>query len=292
MLATTAHAKQFALVVGGLGGEAEYEQRFRAHADEIAAAVKHADEQTRIVTLTGAKATREAMRAALAEFAAAAAIDDQVSVTLIGHGTFDGEEYRFNVPGPDVTASDLRAWLQAIPSRRQLLVLATSASGGALERLRDDRRIVITATKSGGERNAVRFAEHWAAALRAGEADRDKNEWVTVQEAYDYATRKVADSFKSSASLATEHARIEGRQTDRIALGRLGAAKAMPTDTVLVELFAERLRVETEVETLKARKSDLETDRYYDELEKVLVTLAKTQRQIEARQATLAKERS
>jgi hypothetical protein len=130
------------------------------------------------------------------------------------------------------------------------------------------------------------------AALRAGEADRDKNEWVTVQEAYDYATRKVADGFKSAASLATEHARIDGRLTDRIALGRLGATKAMPTDTVLVELFAERVRVENEVESIKARKQELDTDRYYDELEKVLVALAKTQRQIESRQATLSKERT
>jgi uncharacterized protein YcbX len=152
-----------------------------------------------------------------------------------------------------------------------------------------ERRIVITATKSGGERNATRFAEYWAQALSATEADRDKNEWVTAQEAFDYSVRKVADGFKSNAALATEHARLEGKRADTVPLGRLGSLKEMPSDPMLVGLFAERVRVETEIEAVKARKATLDIDAYYGELEKTLVELARNQRQIDARQAALSK---
>jgi hypothetical protein len=242
--------------------------------------------------LIGAQATRIAIRDVLAEWAKSVVAEDQVFVTLIGHGSFDGDEYRFNIVGPDMTATDLRGWLQPLPARQQLVVLATSASGGAIAALQNERRVVITATKSGGERNATRFGDYWVQALGETEADRDKNEWVTAQEAFDYAVRKVADGFKSSAALATEHARLEGKHAESMPLGRLGAAAEMPSDAVLIDLFAERLRIETEFDAIKSRKAELQADAYYSELEAKLVALAKTQRRIDARQTALAKEKS
>ncbi len=288
LFAPSARAAHYALIVGGLGGEAEYEQRFREQVQALTAVEKHRSEDAHVTALSGEQATRETTKRALASIAAHATAVDQLVVTFIGHGSFDGEEYRFNVPGPDITATDLATWLQPIAARPQLIVLATSASGGALSRLQHKDRIVITATKSGGERNATRFAEYWIKALTLSEADRDKNEWVTAQEAFDYATRKVADSFKSNAALATEHARIEGATTEQFALGRLGEAKTMPTDGELNRLFAERLRIETEFDAVKARKSELQVDRYYQALEKPLIELARAQKRIDLRQAELA----
>ena len=284
------HGKHFALIASGLGGEAEYEQRFQQQAKELAKAVQHASQDANVVVLTGAQATRAALAAALSDIASNASEKDRVSVTLIGHGSYDGEEYRYNVPGPDVTANDLRRWLAALKPREQLVVLATSASGAALPRVQSNGRIVISATKSGGERNATRFAEYWVQALSAGEADRDKNEWVTAKEAYDFAVRKVADSFKESASLATEHARMEGLHAESYPLGRLGALAEMPSDPQLVELFAQRVQLEDRFDAVKARKQEMQPDAYYAELEQALVALAKTQRSIDARQATLMRE--
>jgi hypothetical protein len=283
-----AHAAHYSLIVGGLGGEAEYEQRFREQAQSLEAAAKQLGEESQVSVLRGEQATRDATRRALASIAERATVADQLVVTFIGHGSFDGEEYRFNVPGPDITGTDIAAWLQPIAARQQLIVLATSSSGAAVTKLQREHRIVITATKSGGERNATRFAEHWTKALTSSEADRDKNEWVTAQEAYDYATRKVADAFKGNAALATEHARMEGAKAEQLALGRLGNAKAMPTDVELNRLFAERLRIETDFDAVKARKAELKEDSYYVELEKVLVELARTQKRIDARQAALS----
>ncbi len=103
-----------------------------------------------------------------------------------------------------------------MPASQMLVVNATSSSGSVVEQWRKPNRVVITATKSGGERNATRFAEYWVQALSSPEADRDKNEIVTAAEAYDYASRKVADTFKSDAALATEHSRLDGKNADRI----------------------------------------------------------------------------
>ena len=42
--------------------------------------------------------------------------DDSLAVILIGHGTYDGDDYKLNLPGPDLTASRLANLLDKIPA--------------------------------------------------------------------------------------------------------------------------------------------------------------------------------
>ncbi len=51
--------------------------------------------------------------------------------------------------GPDVTAGEIAAMCDRIPSRRQLVVDTTSASGGAIQTLERPGRAVVAATKIG-----------------------------------------------------------------------------------------------------------------------------------------------
>ena len=98
------------------------------------------------------------MEAALSRIAAQAKPQDAFVLMMIGHGTFDGAEYKFNLPGPDISGTELAALLNRIPAGRQLVVDMTSASGGVAAALKKDSRTVITATKSGMEKNATVFA--------------------------------------------------------------------------------------------------------------------------------------
>jgi hypothetical protein len=124
-------------------------------------------------------------------------------------------------------------------------------------------------------------------ALSSPEADRDKNEIVTAAEAYDYASRKVADTFKSDASLATEHSRLDGKNAERFVVARLGASALLPSDDVLDGLMKEQGTLETQLDGVKAKKSSLPQDQYYNELEKVLVDMARLDKRIDARKAQL-----
>ncbi|HEU4626881.1 MAG TPA: hypothetical protein VFS52_19120 [Steroidobacteraceae bacterium] len=283
-----AHAELHVFVASGLGGEPEYEQRFQQQAHAIAqAAARAGAKPENIVLLTGEGARREPFRRELTQFVEKTQKDDQAVVVLIGHGSFDGEDYRFNVPGPDVTGREIAAILDKLTATQQLVVNATSSSGAVIEQWKRANRIVITATKSGGERNATRFAQFWVEALTSPDADRDKNETVTVEEAYEYAARRVADTFKSDAALATEHSRIEGGAPARFVLARLGESAALPEDEALAAMMKEQSGIEQQIDALKARKATLPADQYYDELEKVLLTLAHLDRRIDERKATL-----
>ncbi|HEY5806803.1 MAG TPA: C13 family peptidase [Povalibacter sp.] len=283
-LCATANAATYSLIIAGLGGEPDYEQRFREQADQLAlAAHSLTGDESSVRVLSGRDADRESVRRELRALAAKAGPDDQVIVTFIGHGTFDGESYRFNLPGPDLTAAELGSLLDQLRARQQLIVNATSASGAVLESWKSEQRIVITATRSGSERTATRFTSEWIQALRESASDTNKDDIVTATEAYDYALRRVADSYKSEALLATEHARLDGAGAGQFQVARLGPAARVTTDSAMNDMYAQRVRIEREIDAVKERKTGLAADAYYDELEGVLVRLAQLQRQIDAK---------
>ena len=193
--------------IAGLGGEPDYTQRFKMWADDIDGSLKKAGGETTVTTLNAPHL--EQIRARFAELAKQAKPTDALVVMLIGHGTYDGHDYKFNITGPDITAAELATLLDHVPAQRQLVVNMTSCSGGSIEQLRRPNRIVISATKTGSEKNATNFARYFAEALREPAADTDKNESVSALEAFRYAQAKTTEFFDTQKRLATEHSVIE-----------------------------------------------------------------------------------
>src|SRR5262249_22938569 len=151
------------LTVSGLGDEAEYEQRFSGQASDLTKLLKN-EVGSKVETLSGKEATKANVEAKLKAIAAQAKPDDNFMLVMIGHGTFDDNVYKFNLPGPDISDTELAVLLDKIQAK-QMVVNATSCSGGAIPVLQKTKRVVITATKSGTEKNATVFARFWIEAL-------------------------------------------------------------------------------------------------------------------------------
>ncbi|HUG73406.1 MAG TPA: hypothetical protein VMK82_08300 [Steroidobacteraceae bacterium] len=286
-VAGNAAAATQVLVIAGLGGEPQYQQRFTEWSETVARASATATgDEKRVQRLSGKEARREVIRAALQEAAGKLGASDQFVLVLLGHGSYDGNEYRYMIEGPDLTGTELRELLDRIPAQ-QLVVNATSTSGALAESWANARRVVITATRSGGERNATRFGGFWAQALVSEAADLDKDGSVTAQEAYDYTVRMVADSYKSDTAILTERARLTGAEPSRFVVARLGAAALFASDTQLVALRAEQDRFGEQLAAIKARKAELSLDDYYNQIEPVLVEMARVGVRIDARFAAL-----
>jgi hypothetical protein len=289
LLAAPAHAELYYLIVGGLGGEATYDEQFEKDASALAAAARKSTAESRVMLLQGEGATREAVVSSLNSLRTRAKAADSIVVMLVGHGSYDGETYKLNLPGPDIDGDELAKQLAEIPARSQLIVNMTSASGAVLEKWAAEGRTVITATRSGFERNATRFAQHFAAALAAGSADINKNGAITAQEAFDYASRSVAESFEKDGALATEHPQMAGGAAGRFMVARLGSAgpaadPSAPANPAVAALVTERERLDAEIEALRGRRESMANDTYLAELQKLLVQLADVQGKIDAAQ--------
>ncbi len=292
-----ANAANYYVTIAGLGGEEEYEQRFTGLAKEIDKLLKSSSAAGRVETLFGPAATKAKVTEVLNAIAKSATAQDALVVMLIGHGTWDNTDYKFNLPGPDLSSTDLAALLERIPSP-QLIVNMTSCSGGSLNVLKRENRAVITATKSGTEKNATVFARYWTEALRVPASDKDKNEVISALEAYRYANEKTISFYETQKRIATEHAQIEdtgkgdavrdpsennqqGLFASRFALLRLGSAQAALASPEKRKLLDRKEAIEQEIAKLKYQRAAMPSEEYRKKLTALLVQLAQTQAEID-----------
>jgi hypothetical protein len=296
--ALPARAASYYVTVAGLGGEPDYEQRFTALAMELDKLLKASGGDVHVYTLTGGDATKAHLNDTMNQIAREAKADDTFTLTLIGHGSYDSVEYKFNLPGPDISGEDLAALCDRVPAKRQLIVNTTSASGGSIGALQKAGRIVISATKTGTEKNATVFARYWVEALRDASADVDKNEVISALEAFQYADRKTASFYESQKRLATEHAIIEdtgkkegvrapstengeGLLATNFVLLRLGAAQKAANDPAKRALLEKKEELERKIDTLKYQKAAMSAEDYKSQLASALVELARVQGELD-----------
>jgi hypothetical protein len=310
---------KFALVVAGVGGEETYTKKFTAQAmklyEALTSQLGFAEKNVFLLTETASsggpedgaresdsapsrRATADEVRKAFASIKFAANPDSLVLVVLIGHGSFDNQQAKFNLIGPDLSAKEYAGLVAALQTKKSLFINCASSSGEFIKPLSAPGRVIITATRSGNEQNATIFAEHFIAGLTDPAADADKNGRISLLEAFNYGSKLTADWYKRKNRLATEHALIDdngdgvGHEEATGGDGALAKVSYLDSkqieeaagDAELTRLIGERQRLEEEVEKLKARKSEMKAEEYDSELERLLVELAKVSQAIKARQ--------
>ena len=294
LLSTPAHGSVYYVTIAGLVGEPDYEQRFTASAKDLDKQLKATGADAHVYSLTGGEATRARLTQVLGEVARDAKPEDDFVLILIGHGSYDGVEYKFNLVGPDMSAANLAALCNRVPAKRQLIVNATSSSGGSIPAFQRAGRAVIASTKSGTEKNATVFARYFVEALRDPAADVDKNESVSALEAFQYAERKTNEFYTSQKRLATEHAVFEdtgkgepvrapaadigeGRLLSSLTLVRFGDAQKAALDPAKRDLLAKKEDFERQIDILKYQKAAMSQNEYEQQLKVLLVGLARIQ---------------
>lgn len=287
------------LVVVGAEGSEEYGKQFRQWAGRWREAAARGGARYLTVGLEppGETSDRDLLKRHLHEQVAAGG-REPLWLVFIGHGTFDGKTARFNLRGPDVAAGELAAWLT--PLERPLAIInCASASGPFINELSGEKRIVITATKSGFEHNFARFGDYLSAAIADPKADLDKDEQTSLLEAFLLAAAGVKEFYESADRLATEHALLDDNG-DRLGTPAdwfrgLRASKAANDGAALDGLRANqwqlvrggheqqlpsegrrrRDELEAAIAALRQQKGKLSEDDYYGQLEPLLIELSR-----------------
>jgi hypothetical protein len=302
------------LVVVGLGGDNESAERFHRWASVIVDAARDryglpaedviylGEDPARDVTRCSGKSTREGIEQAAGRLAARARPGDRLFVVLIGHGASATGAARFNLPGPDLTAADFSKLLDRFAAQSVVFVNTASASGGFVSALSGKNRVIITATRTEGERNQTRFGEYFAEALSGLDADADKDGRVSMLEAFLWTRSRVVASYERDGQLLTEHAVLDdnGDRKASDTPGQLGAdgslartvfLAAPPIDAIgssadpeLRALAEKRRALEDRISALKAAKDTTEAAVYERDLEQLLLELARTNRAIREKQ--------
>jgi hypothetical protein len=297
-------ADRYIVIVSGASGEPQYAERYAGWCDELVKALttRMAVDPSHIEVLSERRdaahvATSENIRRTLATLREKMHPVDAAMVVLIGHGTFDGVEAKFNLVGPDLTSAQWASLIKPIAGRI-IVVDTTGASFPFLHALAGPRRIIVTATDTAAQRFDTVFPEYFTRALGDDGADLDKNGRVSIWEAFLSASLGVRRYYEARGQLATERPLLDdngdglGREaggdgTDGGEASRLyldpDTAGVPATDEELIMLLQKRAALQIDADDLKQRKVLMPPDEYAKEFERLMIDLARTEREIKRR---------
>lgn len=305
--AQIAGGQRYAILIGGLGGNSEYTETFRQYLFESQKALidQFAFPPSNVTVLAETDlqdlafvtdvSTAENIQTYFVSLASKVSENDQVYVVLFGHGSFNGQNAQLNIPRRDLNDVDYARLVNALPAGRIVFINTASASAPFIENISAPERIVITATKSGTQRNETVFPRYFVEALADPAADIDKDGNLSVREVFAYTSQHTARSFTETSHLATEHAMLEDtgdgqayreEELDEAGEGNLASITYLrrrpsavatsggrPAGTERQLLHRETL--ERAIAELKSQKSMLGTELYYAQLETLFIQLAR-----------------
>jgi hypothetical protein len=285
------------IILVGAPGEETYTETFTKWAQDWSKAAKSGNARQQVIgTSSTSRDSVGDLKQALEDEAKDGA--NPLWIALLGHGTFDGKEPKFNLPGDDLKASELATWLAPF-HRPVVVVCGFSTSGAWLKPMTAKDRVVITATKSGSEINYSRFGGYFATAIGDPAADLDKDGQTSVLEAWLSASQQVADFYKAEGRLATEHSLLEDNadglgtpanwfsgiravkkpkgnsQPDGARAHQLSLVPTADERELPPELRQERDKLELELAHLREQKASLPENDYFAKLEDILLQIAR-----------------
>jgi hypothetical protein len=299
-------AERYAVIVTGASGGSEYAAKYDGWRASLVNTLKEkfgypddhilvlAEEESAGVL----KATRDHVRQVLTGLRRRTTKDDLVLVLLIGHGSGgEADEAKFNLVGPDLDADQWAELIRPIAGR-VVFINTSSGSFPFLKTVAGRGRVVLTATDSPAQQFETVFPEFLVKAFADDEADFDKNGRVSIWEAFAFASARVRQWFEERGQLATERPLLDDTG---VGIGREAGTEgpdgtiaqvtylqpeppiAETGDSRLTALLRRRADVQSQLEQLRARKPNMLPDDYETELEKVLLELARIDRQIRSR---------
>ncbi|MCY3661946.1 MAG: hypothetical protein OXH28_03860 [bacterium] len=299
------------LVVAGVGGEEAYTGRFHLWSTRVVDAAVAAGLPPENVVYLGeredldperinGRSTGENVLAEIAALAERSSAGDDVWIVLFGHGSGAAGPPRFNLPGRDLVADEYAAALEQLADRRVVFINGSSASGGFIGPLSREGRVVITATKSGGQSNESLFGGYLAEAFDGAAGDANKDGRTSALEAFTFAQREIERYYRQNGLLRTENALLDddgdglgssepaGVEASEAVDGRLASLLYLGQEADPSALTAEaralvdrRAGIQRRIDELRLQRETLDEEVYLSELQELMVELALVDRELE-----------
>ena len=297
--------ERYALIVQGASGGEPHATTHRRWLDRAGATLrdKLGFDSARVVVLAEKPAagelpaTADSVRASLTKLGQQVKEHDLLFIMLIGHGSAEGADGKFNLVGPDLAASEWAGLIKPIAGR-VAFVDTTAASFPFLKQMAAPGRVVITATNSNAQRYDTVFAGAFIDALSAPEADADKNNRVSLLEAYQHTVRLVLQHYEQAGTLVTEkavfddtgegvarNAAVAGEAPGTVAsVTYLDTPKAATSSNPEVQALLNRQQALTQqLDDLRRRRPTMPAAAYDEAFEKLMLELAAVSAEIRKR---------
>jgi len=327
-----AHAESSALIISGVPGDEKFAAKYAKWTETTKKILTEdmGFAPNRVVVLADDKSTQANIKEAFAKLKEQLKPADSFFLFLIGHGSYEDSPvasgnsapalsapggggrgagapplagaaargntaaggYKFNNSGPDLTAKEFSDLMDGLSAGRIVVVNGTSNSGGATEAMAKKNRLIISATKSGFEGNDTVFYEYFLGGLQKAAADENKDQKISVWEAFKFAVDGTERFYKDGGRIATEHPQISDNGAPMT--GVLPQASILaslttfnvdhPTlvaDAKLQALLNQQKELQQQIEELQINKAAMLKEDFDKKFEELILKLSTVGQQIE-----------
>ncbi len=206
-------ARNFAMVITGIGGGEPYDSEFRQTASETARLLVEREICTSDTLKVLAdinvpddcfshSSTLDNIRLCFNDQAQAMTAEDTFLLILIGHGQSNFLQPKFNLPGPDLSGEELNELLNILSAKDQRIILSFACSGHILEQISSQQRCIIASSDGPLQIQFSHMHRFLLDALKIPSApDIDGDRQITFDELYEYLSLRVQEDFKSRSVL-------------------------------------------------------------------------------------------
>ena len=268
-------AKDYALIIGGVGGEKSFYDEFwnatsrmrELLIEEYGYAPGHItflfEDGPEGSDLIDGKSTKAGVAAAFTDLQARVQSGDRFLLFMVGHATKTGGGLKFNSPGRDIRDVEWAALIDQVPAEQMVLIFGFPYSARLVSQVSKEGRTIITACSAREGYMRSGFGNIFIDAFSDRAADADDNEAISLLEAFLYTQKRVKTWYENDGSVQSEHPHLDDNG-DGVASRKelpnaldgtlaqrtyLGKRRSALVDSMLAELDSNR-RNDESTETL------------------------------------------
>ena len=214
-------AEDYALIVGGVGGEKSFYDEFwnattrmrELLIEEYGYAPERVtllfEDSGEVSDLVDGKSTKAEVEAAFADLQSRVQSDDRFLLFMVGHATKTASGLKFNSPGRDISAVEWAAFIERIPAEQMVLIFGFPYSARIVSQVSKEGRTIITACSAREGYMRSGFGNIFVDAFSDDIADADDNGAISLLEAFLYTQNRVKTWYENDGSVQSEHPHLD-----------------------------------------------------------------------------------
>lgn len=222
LIPATAFAADYALIIGGVGGEKSFYDAFwgatsRFH-QLLTQEYGYAPEQITFLFedegetagLVNAEAKREPILAAFARLAEKVQPSDRFILFMLGHATRSRAGLKFNLPGRDISQAEYTQNINSIRAEQQILIFGFPYSEQIVRSISAPGRIIITSSSvNEGYASRAGFGNILVDAFSQASADTNGDSTISLLEAFLWLQERTKKWYEQDGTIQSEHPQLD-----------------------------------------------------------------------------------
>ena len=221
LITPDASAEDYALIIGGVGGEKSFYDEFwnattrmrELLIEEYGYAPERVtflfEDSGEVSDLVDGKSTKAGVEAAFADLQSQVQSRDRFLLFMVGHATKTAGGLKFNSPGRDISDTECAALIEGIPTEQMVLIFGFPYSARLVSQVSKEGRAIIAACSAREGYMRSGFGNIFVDAFFEGAADADNNGAISLLEAFLYTQNRVKTWYESDGSVQSEHPHLD-----------------------------------------------------------------------------------